>query len=466
MTDAHHRIRIAIHIDVIPGVAGGVAQSTQGLVSSLGQLDGPEQYVLLAHAPQQAEWIVQYRGPNQKIVVRRPKWHWQWSNNGHSKAVGGRLKAALRPWVENIRWGVDRLTPQLPRVPLSDGYYESLGCDVLHFPTQSFVLSALPTIYNPHDLQHLHYPQFWTVWELARRETVYRAACNYSNTVVVGSEWIKQDVVRQYAVHPDKVQIIPWAPPTVQYPQIDPCQLVETRRKFALPAMFALYPAVTWPHKNHLRLFDALAELRDRRGLVVNLVCTGARFESYWPQIERRLKALHLAPQVKFLGFLPETDLRAVYRLAQFLVLPTLFEADSCPIHEAWSEGIPVASSNHTALPDQVCDAGLLFDAKNVTAIADALQKMATDDGLRKDLVTRGYRRVKDFDWTRTAKAYRAVYRRAAGVELNDEDRWLLSWDWMREPNKSLSAPVKTEGRHAEGFWGAFERAANEEIIR
>jgi glycosyltransferase involved in cell wall biosynthesis len=146
---------------------------------------------------------------------------------------------------------------------------------------------------------------------------------------------------------------------------------------------------------------------------------------------------LNLASQVKFLGFLSEVDLRAVYRLAQFLVMPTLFEADSCPIHEAWSEGIPVASSNHTALPDQVRDAGLLFDAKSVSAIADAMQRMATDADLRRVLVERGYRRVKDFEWTRTAKAYRAVYRRAAGVTLNDEDRWLLTWDWMREPNKS-----------------------------
>jgi glycosyltransferase involved in cell wall biosynthesis len=147
---------------------------------------------------------------------------------------------------------------------------------------------------------------------------------------------------------------------------------------------------------------------------------------------------------VRFLGFLQEADLRAVYRLAQFLVLPTLFEADSCPVYEAWSEGIPVASSNHTAMPDQVGDAGLLFDAMNVTAIADALQRMTLDDRLRHDLVNRGYRRVKDFDWIRTAKAYRAVYRRAAGVPLGDEDRWLLSWDWMREPTKSRGRVLTT----------------------
>jgi glycosyltransferase involved in cell wall biosynthesis len=351
---------------------------------------------------------------------------------------------ALRPLVKQIRRVVSRLSMQYPTVSLSDGFYEGLGCDVLHFPTQPFILCALPTIYNPHDLQHLHYPQFWTAGELARRETVYRSACHYSNTVVVGSEWIKNDVVRQYGVHPDKVQIIPWAPPTAQYPEVDAKQLEEARGRLALPEVFAFYPAVTWPHKNHIRLFEALAELRDCRGLVVNLVCTGARYESHWPKVEASLKELRLEKQVTFLGFLSEADLRVVYRSAQFLMLPTLFEADSCPIHEAWSEGLPVASSSHTALPDQVGDAGLLFDAADVSAIADAIRRMATEPELRGDLVSRGHRRVKDFDWERTAKAYRAVYRRAAGMQLNEEDRWLLAWDWMKRPDEALQAGKST----------------------
>lgn len=417
-------IRIAIHIDVLPGEAGGTAQSTLGLVHSLGQLEGPEQYLLCAQTPEQVEWIGRYRAPNQQVLRRtKPR-----------RSSKDRL---LRQPLEQVRRLVGRLSPQRPFVPISDGYYESLGCDVVHFPTQLFELCALPTIYNPHDLQYLHYPQFFDPWLIAWRETVCRAACQFSRTVVVGSEWIKRDVVRQYGIHPDKVQIIPWAPTSAQLPQITPEQIENTRSELQLPAAYALYPAVTWPHKNHLRLLDALAELRDRRGVVVNLVCTGAHHPPHWPKIEQRVKALNLESQVRFLGFLTETDLRAVYRLAQFLVLPSLFEADSCPIHEAWSEGIPVASSNHTALPDQVGDAGLLFDANDISAIAEALERMATDASLRTRLQQFGARRVQDFSWERTAKAFRAVYRRAAGLTLNDEDRWLLKWDWMREPRRS-----------------------------
>jgi hypothetical protein len=89
-------------------------------------------------------------------------------------------------------------------------------------------------------------------------------------------------------------------------------------------------------------------------------------------------------------------------------------------------------------MPEQVHDAGLLFDAKNVESIAAAIERMTTSEELRDTLRERGHRRVKDFDWERTAKAYRAVYRRAADRTLTDEDRWLLQWDWMREPNRTI----------------------------
>ena len=79
-------------------------------------------------------------------------------------------------------------------------------------------------------------------------------------------------------------------------------------------------------------------------------------------------------------------------------------------------------------------DAALLFDPFSVEAIADTVRRMATDEQLRADLIRKGNWRLRDFDWERTAKAYRAVYRQAARYPLSDEDRWLLSWDWMESP--------------------------------
>jgi len=325
-------------------------------------------------------------------------------------------------------------------VPVSNGLYEGLGCDVVHFSTQNFVVCAVPTVYSPHDLQHLHYPEFFSADVIAWRETLLRAGCRLAHTVVVGSRCVKDDIIRHYPISPDKVQIIPEAPPTQLCPEPTRDDLTMVKNKYQLEQPFALYPAVTWPHKNHIRLLEALAHLRETQGLIIRLACTGTRYEAHWPRIEARLRELELGDQVRFLGFVPQEDLRAIYRLSQLLVMPTLFEASSLPIFEAWLEGVPVACAGVTALPDQVMDAAVSFDPCDVESIAHAIARVTTNAGLQETLRQRGYQRLRDFDWERTAKSYRAVYRRAAGRPLTEEDRWLLEWDWMREPQRIMGS--------------------------
>ena len=429
-------LNVAIDAQITPGISGGVATLTMCLVHALGQLqDGDEIYTIIVRTQDQLDWLKRYAGPNQRFVIRPTPSRYPSSvrTNGRISAPA-LLKRALGPLLPVARY-LQRLVSierNWPEVPISDGFYESLGCDVLHIPTQNFILCALPTVYNPHDLQHLHYPQFWPPSVIAWRETIYPAGCRLANTVIVGSQWIKDDIARQYRVSPEKLQVIPEGPPIGLYEEPSEAFLAQVTRKYQLARPYAVYPAVTWPHKNHLRLLEALAHLRDS-GLAVQLVCTGARFEPFWPRIERCIDELRLSSQVKFLGFVPETDLRAILRLSQFLIMPSLFEACSLPVFEAWLEGVPVGCSNAVALPDQVKDAALLFDPQDVTSIARVVRRLTTEHQLRFDLQRLGTRRAGDFDWKRTAKAYRAVYRRAAGFPLTEKDRRLLSRDWMRD---------------------------------
>ncbi len=429
-------LRIAINAQFLPGGgAGGVESVLIGLVHALGQLnDGPEEYFIIGPW-QNPDWMKPYLGTNQRIVSGpEPPQH---ASNLTLRALG-LLNRKLGGFILRYIMGAGRVWPE---VPVSDGFYESLGCDVIHFPYQNFVVCALPSIYNPHDLQHLHYPQFFTPQILALHETIYPAGCRFAHTVVAGSQWVKQDIIEHYCVSPGKIQVIPWAPPTQAYPEPSPEILNEVKEKYRLDMPFCLYPSVTWEHKNHIRLLEALALLRDREGLAINLLCTGAQYPQFWPRIEMRIQELNLHQQVRFTGRVSFEDLRALYRLAQFVVVPTLFEAASGPVFESWLEGTPVACSNVTSLPEQAGDAALLFDPLSVEAIAQAVVQMATNGNLREELQRRGARRLQDFSWERTAKAYRAVYRRAAGRPLSEEDRWLLSWDWMREPQKRKETP-------------------------
>ena len=430
-------LQVGINAQLLPASGwGGVESVLIAVVHALGQLkDGQEEYIIIGPW-QNPEWLRPYIGPNQRIV----------SGPNPPQTSIERILWPLRPLARksrNLLVQFLEISKTWPEVPMSDGFYENLGCDVIHFPYPRFVLCALPIIYNPHDLQHLHYPQFFTPSTIAWRETIYQAGCHFAHTVSAASQWMKHDIVKHYNINADKIQVIPLAPLTQAYPEPKPDTLAAVQAKYRLGTPFALYPAMTWEHKNHMRLLESLALLRDRDGIKIYLVCTGHQ-NDFWPRIQERLQALGLQDQVKFLGLVPPQDLRALYRLAQFVVIPTLFEAASGPLFEAWQEGTPAACSVVTSLPEQAGDAALLFDPFSAEAIADAVAKMATNPDLREDLRRRGARRLQDFSWERTAKAYRAVYRRAAGYPLTDEDKWLLSWDWMREPQRKKEAEAKS----------------------
>jgi glycosyltransferase involved in cell wall biosynthesis len=420
-------LRVAIDVRVSPGRSGGIATAVGRLVHALGELsDGPEQYTIVVGSEEQLTWLRPSVGPNQQLVMRpRP-----------------RKERLLRPVRPAIRFVQELLTPPRywPEVPLSDGFYESLGCDVIHFPTQSFTLCGLRSVYNPIDLQHLHHPEFFDSRSLAWRETQARTACQFAQALIVNSNWIRDDVVRQYRIDSGKIHVVPEAPPTSSSIEPSDAALEDVRARYQLSERFLLYPSVTWPHKNHLRLFQALAHLRDQYGLRVPLLCTGSRDDAFWPHVLEGMRELSLDSQVRFLGHVPQDDLRALYRLATALVLPSLFEANSLPIFEAWLEGTPVACSNATALPEQVGDAALLFDPYDPVSMADRIASIVTDPSLGATLRVRGHRRLTEFSWARTAHAYRSIYRHVTGRSLTPEDRRALQEARPSERERAMEA--------------------------
>jgi glycosyltransferase involved in cell wall biosynthesis len=436
------RLRVAINAQLTPdGTSGGVETVLRAL-TTLARLEdgGAEQYVFIG-PHDEPEWLQSLLPPGQQIVCGPVPA----ASSVNRLEPFKRALGPLRPAARGIKRLINATAPATAaigtRAPSKyfapdarENFYEGLSCDVIHFPFQSFEPCALPSIYNPHDLQHLHHPEFFTSSEIARRESLHPAACRAAHTVVVASQFVKRDVVERYGIASDKVQVIPWAPPPLPEPAraTHRDDFLMLKRKYELTDQpFVLYPAVTWEHKNHVRLLEALARLRDREALELRVVCTGHKTD-FWPRVECRMNELGLAEQVKFLGFVSREELSTLYRGARFVFIPTLFEAASAPVFEAWQHNVPVACSSVTSLPEQAAGAALLFDPFNVEEIAHALARMATDELLRDELRRRGARRLEDFSLERTAKAYRAVYRRAAGRALDEADRTLLGWDWMR----------------------------------
>ncbi|MCX7858325.1 MAG: glycosyltransferase family 4 protein [Deltaproteobacteria bacterium] len=417
------RLRIAISAELLPGgIYGGIEQFVISLVKSLGQLnDGSEEYVIIGHY-HKAGWLKPFLGLNQKLVKAPPPTRME-----PFKRLLGPLRGPVgKVWRYSKRFFCHSQQVNLLSVPESNGFYESLGVDLIHFPHQQFVKCKLPTVYNPHDLQHLHYPQFFRSEDIELRNMIYKTGCAYAYAVIAESQWVKNDIISNYGINPEKVTVIMRGAPTQLYEPVSEKILLKLKKKFKLPETFVLYPAQTWPHKNHIRLLEAISLLHTKEALSIKLVCTGKKNE-FWPVIKKRIRELRLEEQVRFLGFVSPVEIRALYRIAQFVIFPSLFEGGGFPVVEAFSEGVPCACSSVTSLPEYGGDAVLYFDPTSVESIAHALYLMSTDSHLRKTLKEKGKERSKLFDWHKTAKTYRALYRKIAGLTLSEEEEQLLA---------------------------------------
>lgn len=410
-------LRVLIDARLVSGAFGGVEQFTIGLVNALSALeDGEEEYLVLTYEDG-ADWIAPYVRGAARLVFGEaspmpPRLR---------SMVPGALSRHLRgPWHALRAVRGSRAIP----VPRSDGRLERMA-DVVHFPTQKAVLTSLPTLYHPWDLQHRHLPAFFTPYERLRREVQYTAFARQAELVIVASEWGRADFASVYPRLASKLRVVPVPPVTYAYTEPSPADLDSVRRTLGLEDGFVFYPAKTWQHKNHGVLLEALAELK-RRGLRVPLVCSGGETH-YSAALRSLVSGLGLDDQVSFVGYVSPLEVQSLYRLARCLVFPSRFEGWGLPLLEAFRAGLPVACSNVTCLPEQAAGAALLFDPDDTMSLAREIERLWLDQALRVDLTRRGHDRAGHYSWSRIARRFRAYYRQLTLRSLSDDDLALIA---------------------------------------
>ncbi|MDX6542616.1 MAG: hypothetical protein QOK32_219 [Gaiellaceae bacterium] len=411
MTDP---LRICIEARVDPGKAGGVVQGVLGLAHGLAQLeDGTEEYRFLVR-PGHGDWLQPHLGQRSELLEAvRPA----------EPLPAPRLRTRV---ARGLRRRLDRGAPNAGElVAPTKGVAELWGARVVHFPTQQGFTTTIPTIYHPWDLQHVHLPEFFDDGDRRDRDLIYRSLCHQARVVVTPTRWGAEDVVANLDVPRRKLAVIPPAAPLTAYPEPTPEDFARVRAEYALPSEFVLYPAQTWPHKNHLALIDAVASLA-RAGTAVHVVCPGWKTEHY-SALQGRLAETGVDGSFTFPDYVAGPDVAIMLRLTRALVFPSLFEGWGFPVLEAFAAGAPVACSSIPPLLEVAGPAALTFDPRRPDDLADALRRVWTDDGLRRELVERGRSRARDFTWERTARMSRAQYRRLAGSRLGEEDRTLIA---------------------------------------
>lgn len=259
--------------------------------------------------------------------------------------------------------------------------------DVVHYAlTAPIPGTDAPTVVTLHDIQHRDLPDFFGPARRSFRRIAYDRAARSAAAVVATSEFARERALEVLELDPSRTHVVPLA--------VDH-ELFGPGAEQAEP--FALYPARPWPHKNHDRLFEAFASLRQTRPRL-RLVLTGDGHE--------RLGTL---PEgVESLGPVSATTLASLYRRAACLVLPGLDEGFGLPALEAMACGCPVAAADSGALPEVCGEAAVIFDPTDVEAMASA---MVEADTRRDALRAKGFARAAQFTWESVARGHEEVYR-------------------------------------------------------
>ena len=288
--------------------------------------------------------------------------------------------------------------------------------DVLHVQFTSPPFAPCPVVVSVHDLSFEHLPQTFT-WRSRKqlRLTVRRSARSAAQVIAL-SEYGRQDIIEQYRLDPATVTAIPLAASDRFRPVRNAEELQRVRQTYGIESDYVLSVGAIQPRKNLNRLVTAYSRLRrgNPKVKLPKLVLVG-KCAWLYDETLRAIKELELTDSVIVTGYVPETDLPALYSGAICFVYPSYFEGFGLPPLEAMRCGAPVIAGDRTSLPEVVGAAGLLVDPFDIDALAAAIEKVINDSDLRAQLSVKGFERAKLFDWRETARKTLAIYQRAAG---------------------------------------------------
>jgi glycosyltransferase involved in cell wall biosynthesis len=280
-----------------------------------------------------------------------------------------------------------------------------LGADLFHALNQRVDRRPSPKVVTTfHDLFVLTSEYSTAEFRVRFVEHAKRAAV-HSDLIIAVSAFTAGQISSLLGVEPARIRVIPHG--TDLPPAIAPFSA--TRGKVILSV------GALQKRKNLLRLIEAFESLRSGVLSDWKLVLAGSTNGYGAGEILERIARSPARTRIEVTGYISAEQLASLYRRAAVFAFPSLDEGFGIPILEAMAFGVPVLTSNRSALPEVAGDAALLVDPLCTDEIADGLRRLVQEEDLRGDLAKRGRLRAAEFPWSRTIQQTYQVYREVLG---------------------------------------------------
>lgn len=289
--------------------------------------------------------------------------------------------------------------------------YFSDEADVYHFPhvwsiPQNCQKNMIVTV---HDILPV-IPEFSYGWKSSVGESFLNSLKYLRDRkdiqVVADSAWTKKDLVDRINISEDRIHVVPLAyDKAIHYVDKD----MSVLRDMQIDGSYVLYLGALDFRKGVVDILDAF-EIIKETNRDIKLVLAGKLDKSVTP-IWDKLNNYKYIDDVILTGFVNDTQKRVLLSCAEAFLFPSEYEGFGLPVLEAMACGTPVITTNVSSLPEVGGDAVLYVSPKNPEELSVAINKILLSEELRKDYIARGFERIKQFSWDKTAEMTEAVYK-------------------------------------------------------
>lgn len=231
-----------------------------------------------------------------------------------------------------------------------------------------------------HDVVPLKYPR----WSHPKIVNVHKRRLKLVeqevDLVIAVSNSTKKDLIEVSNIPEEKITVI-YEGPTADFKKPTSGQIEKFKKKYNLPENFIL----------------AIGGVGERRNL---------------NRIKEACKNYNLVIAGQSIPWLNTEELGLLYHSASLLAYCSLYEGFGIPILDAFYCGLPVVTSNISAMPEVGGEAAIYVDPLDVDDITKKIKQLMEDDDLRKEFVKRGFDQVKKFSWDNAASGTTIVYRK------------------------------------------------------
>ena len=362
----------------------GIGRYTRCLVDELLKLDGGHDYCLLsAHG----------------------------TPEGGVDEIAHRARVVTLPFSE--RW-TSVLWHRL-RLPLWADLWSGTF-DLFHSP--DFLLPPLRTgrtIVTVHDLSFIRVPE--CAYPALRRylQTTVPRSLRRADLVLADSHSTKSDLIELLGSPERQVRVVHLGVEP-RFRPLECGELDQARALLDLPEHFVLAVGTLQPRKNYVRLITAFSQLRKAAACPHRLVIVGGEGWLY-EDIYRRAEEDDIKGLVVFPGHISDDLLPALYNLADLFVFPSLYEGFGLPPLESMACGTPVVASSISSIPEVVGQAAILVDPRDTEGMTEAMRKGLFDRPICDKIVQAGFKRVREFTWTRAAQSVLDIYEEVGSAQ-------------------------------------------------